>query len=426
MSRFRRLRESFWAVPAGLVVVAVLLAHALLLVDTTFGDDVERWIPTTLVLGVEGSRGILAAIGGSVLATAGTTFSITISVIATASSTYGPRLVRNFMADWRNQTVLGLFVATFVYSLMVLRAVTSEDVVSGRGAFVPYVAVYVAIVLALVNVAALVFFLHHIADSIQVATLARRVRVELEQVARALYGVEETADRIDTGVLPGAVTIVLADSTGFVVQLDTTALVQSARRHGAVVEIMAGPGQHIVEGEPLARTSGGGDALSADVRRHVRLGDTRTPGQDIRFAVKQLVEMAVRAVSPSMNDPYTARNALDELASGLMIVLRNPEVPPGWPDEAGRPRLVWHPVTAEELVDEVYDDLRTYAASDPSVVAAAIELAGRLTRVARPAPAARIHEQLDQLLGATERSGVPDFDLARLRLARGRLTKESG
>ena len=190
-SRFSPLRESMWFVPGLMVLGAVLVAQGVIWLDLWLDERAADVLPDAFLLGVEGSRGILVAVGGSVLAVAATTFSITMSVIATASSTYGPRLVRNFMADRSNQRVLGLFVATFVYCLMVMRRV--QDATDGI-TFVPHVAVYGALVLALASVAALVYFLHHISDVIQVSTLIRRVRTELERAVDAVYG-SGAADR---------------------------------------------------------------------------------------------------------------------------------------------------------------------------------------------------------------------------------------
>lgn len=421
MTRLMRLRESLWFVPGLMVIGAIVAAQVVVAVDSWLDGLTGQVLPDSLVLGVEGSRGILVAIAGSVLAVAGTTFSITMSVIATASSTYGPRLVRNFMADRSNQRVLGLFVATFVYCLLVLRRVTDDP--AGGGGSVPHLAVYLAIVLALLNVAALVYFLHHIADIIQVATLVRRVRGELEAVVRTLYGVEETARHVPASALREPVADVLAGEAGFVTHVDESALVRAASRHDGVVELVATPGTHVLVGEPLALVGGDAEPLTDAVRRHVRIGDTRTPAHDVLFAVQQLVEMAVRAVSPSMNDPYTAQNAIEELASGLVPALRNPEPDAGRVDDDGRLRLVWRPPSGHELIDAVYDDLRVYAASDPRVVRAGLGLARRLLLVAPEAPARRVHDQLDELLAAAERAGMADFDLDRLRDERAALQR---
>ena len=415
-SRFVPLRESMWFVPGVMVLVAMVVAQGVIWVDLWLDDAALDVLPDSFLLGVEGSRGILVAVGGSVLAVAATTFSITMSVIATASSTYGPRLVRNFMSDRSNQRVLGLFVATFVYCLMVMRRV--QDATDGV-TFVPHVAVYGALLLALASVAALVFFLHHISDVIQVSTLVRRVRGELEGAVDTLYG-DDSGERVDAWPPVSPDAEVLADRAGFVTFVDATRLARAAQGVG-VAELVAGPGTHVILGEPIARVAGDAEAMSALVRDHVHIGDTRTPAQDIELAVQQLLEMAVRAVSPSMNDPYTARNVVEELGSGLVPAMRHPAPGAGWVDETGVVRLVWAMPTGPDLVDLVFDDLRVYAAGDPAVVRAALRLAGRVVRVAGPETIARVDAQVDGLLAAAEREGIAEMDLERLRGVRAEL-----
>lgn len=414
--RGAQLRESMWFVPGVMVVVAIVLAQGVIVLDLWLDARTLDVLPDSFLLGVEGSRGILVAIGGSVLAVAATTFSITMSVIATASSTYGPRLVRNFMSDRSNQRVLGLFVGTFVYCLMVLRRV--QDASDGI-TFVPHVAVYGALLLALASVAALVYFLHHISDVIQVPTLVRRVRTELESAVDDLYG-EASGERVTAFALSVPDAEVLAPRAGFVTFVDAPALVRDATGVG-VAELVATPGTHVMAGELLARVSGDAEEMSRIVCAHVRVGDTRTPSQDIEFAVQQLVEMAVRAVSPSTNDPYTARNVVEELASGLLPAMRHPAPGDGWIDDAGVVRLVWRLPSGAELVDLVFDDLRLYAAGDPEVVRASLRLAGRVVRLAGPETVERVRTQVDELLAAAEREGTSTFDLERLRASRDQL-----
>ena len=191
LTRIRRLRETFWFLPGVMVLIAVILAEGLVALDRFAFEDVSDPIWLLSPMGVSGARGLLTAIGGSMLAVAATSFSITISVVATASSNYGPRLVRNFMADRGNQFVLGVFAATFVYALLVLRSVSSADDNVGREAFVPYVAVYLAIVLAIGNVGVLVYFIHHIATSVRVTSLINSVRCDLFDVIDERYPLEQ-------------------------------------------------------------------------------------------------------------------------------------------------------------------------------------------------------------------------------------------
>jgi uncharacterized membrane protein len=413
--RVQRLRDSFWFLPVTLVVLAIVLAEVAVGLDRAIGSG--SWgegADSFVALGVSGSRGILVAVGGSMLTVAATSFSITISVVATASSTYGPRLVRNFMADRRNQLVLGTFVATFVYSLVVLRSVSGADGQGGGTTFVPHLAVYVAIVIAILNVAALVYFIHHIADSIQVSTLIERVRNDLRRVVKDQYPAEPPENSLHTAPLPTGAPEVTAGRTGYVVSVDEAGLLRLAAQHDGVIEVLPPVGTHVLDTEPVVRTTCDPSAVEAGVRRCVWIDDARTPHQDVSFAVQQLVEVAVRALSPGVNDPYTARNAVSELGAGMTMLARHGIPPLGRTDDDGRVRLVVRRVPVVELVDGVFDDLRVHGAREPYVVRSAVKLAGRIVAACDDDLARRVREHV-RLMLAEHASGRPDFDTGRLQ-----------
>lgn len=376
--RLLRARESFWFLPALLGIVAIVLAQLLITLDRRLdGTDFGAWGFLFYRVGASGSRDILGAIGGSMLAVAATSFSITISVLATASSTYGPRLVRNFMSDRGNQFVLGIFGSTFLYALMVLRSIRSES--NDGVSFVPDIAVNVAVLLAVLDVAVLVYFIHHIANSIQVSTLSARVRGELVAVVDSLYPETIFKDAIAARSVPSPTVNVCAVSSGFIVGINEQALVSAACAGDCIIELRVGPGDHLIVGEPIAIKSGDVDSdVDEAVRGALNLGDTRTPNQDIQFAVQQLTEMAVRAMSPSTNDPYTARNALAELAVGLVPLSTRPTPLLGRVDGEGNYRATLTRPTVTDLVDQVFDAMRHYGLGNPLAVTAAAELGQRI------------------------------------------------
>ncbi len=417
--RLLRARESFWFLPALLGIVAIVLAQLLITLDRRLdGKDFGAWGFLLYRVGASGSRDILGAIGGSMLAVAATSFSITISVLATASSTYGPRLVRNFMSDRGNQFVLGIFGSTFLYALMVLRSIRSE---SNDGiSFVPDIAVNVAVLLAVLDVAVLVYFIHHIANSIQVSTLSARVRGELVAVVDSLYPETPPDNAVAARSLPSPSVVVLAQSSGFVVGVDEQALVSAARGGDCVIELRIGPGDHLIAGEPIATKSGDADSDVDDaVRAALDLGDTRTPNQDIQFAVQQLTEMAVRAMSPSTNDPYTARNALAELAVGLVPLSTRPTPLLGRVDGAGNYRATVTRAKATDLIDQVFDAMRHYGLGNPLAVTAAVELG---QRIGTAAVHSDIRETVLRQLAALNRAyGGSDSDPIDIEAARTRI-----
>ncbi|PFG41721.1 putative membrane protein [Isoptericola jiangsuensis] len=400
-----RARESFWFLPAVLGVLALVAAKGVVALDRALQDAGLTDLPLMDTLSADGGRAVLTAIAGSVLTVAATSFSITISVMATTSSAYGPRLVRNFMADRANQAVLAVFTATFLYALVVLGDVHSE----GTGAFVPTVAVHVAIVLAVVNVAVLVFFIHHIAQSVQVTTLQHRVRDELVAAVEVVFPADRGPDQVDADPAGGG-TVVTARRSGYVQHVDGGALVRRAAEAGGRVDLLVGPGSHLVAGEPLARVRGDVDELTDAVHDHVTTGPSRTPYQDVAFAVQDLTEMAVRALSPGTNDPYTAASALDALGEGLVTVVERAPAPWGRTDDDGVLRLVVPWPTAQDLVTSVVTAVRTYALGAPVTLDAALRLLGRLERSAnRPSVREALHGQVLALRDAVaDGSGVVD------------------
>ena len=389
MSIVQRLGERFWFIPALLCVAAFVLAEGLIALDRWFGElVVPDWIAALLYrVGESGSRDILGAIASSSLAVAGTTFSITIAVLALTSSSYGPRLVRNFMADRGNQAVLGVFVSTFLYSLLVLRSVRVIGDPGNQEAevFIPHLAVNAAVVLAVLNVAVLVYFIHHISDSIQVSTLTSSVRSDLLRTIDSLYPADIGRDRRrddhdDAGsVLPAEVAAhgapVTAARCGYVQSIGDDDLMAAARRHDVLLALRVRPGQYVLDDtitvlvHPPDRAD---DRLAAAIRSAVRIADARSPYQDPEFAVQQLTEMAVRALSPGTNDPYTAVNALSDLSAGLVRLAARTPLSSARLDDDGTLRVHAPAVSVSDLIGSVVDAMRWYAASAPGVMHATL------------------------------------------------------
>lgn len=415
------MRESFWFLPAVLGLFGIVLAEVMIVIDRAVdGSDLGIFGVLVNRVGAGGSRDILGAIAGSMLGVAATSFSITISVLAIASSTYGPRLVRNFMTDRGNQLVLATYGSVFLYSLVVLRSIRSPD--DAEGGFVPDLAVTLSVLLAILGVAVLVYFIHHIADSIQVSTLVRRVSGELVgsvdrewPAQRPERSVPATAP--DANTPAGAV--VEARDSGYLQAMDSAALVGVAGQHDAVLEMLVRPGDHLIPGEPVARVHGAeaGDVAAA-VCAALTQGSDRTPHADLRFAVQQVVELAVRALSPSTNDPFTADNALDELAAGLVSVVRRPEPYSGTTDDDGGLRLITVPTTRSELLTSVFGHVRNYAMTSPALLSSAARLTRRLVAATDdPAVREELVAELELVVQTYADTSPPERDLDDVRRA---------
>lgn len=432
MSRLDRLREKFWFIPAVLCAAAAVVAWLLIQIDEARDGDPIPSVLDWLVyeVGESGSRDILVVIATSSLAVAGTTFSITMAVLALTSSSYGPRLVRNFMADRGNQVVLGVYVATFLYSLLVLRSIRALGDPGDPEAevFVPHLAVNAAVLLAVLNVVVLIYFIHHISSSIQISAIASRVRDDLHRTVDRLYPDEIGRDLddiddeppeppADDGDVDGEP--VCADRTGYVQHVREGALLEMACAADVLIALRVRPGSHVIDEQVLAVVSPPDrldDDLAGALRDAVVVSRSRSPYQDVEFAVQQLTELAVRALSPGTNDPFTAENALDDLASGLALLAERAVPSPERFDDAGRLRVHAPAVDVSELVSQVMDAMRWYAIDHPGVVLAALELVERVgERAARRRVRARLLAEVDRLRTAVERAGWQDHDVEVFR-----------
>lgn len=425
MSLWSRLGQSFWFLPALLCVAAVALAEGLIFVDRQLGDsDLGALDFLITMVGESGSRDLLGAIAGSMLTVASTTFSITIAVLALSSSTYGPRLVRNFMADRGNQLVLGIFVATFLYSLVVLRSIRVIGTDQGDY-FVPHLAVNVAVLLAVLSIGVLVYFIHHISDSVQVWTLADQVRTDLIEVVNRLYpegsGQEVIGGHADPHVpkqLDTDGVLLTSHESGYVQDIDLDGLLSLAHEHDLLISLKVRPGKHVTEGAGLAVLWPPGDVndnVSGSARQAVRIGRARTPLEDVEFAALLLEEMAVRALSPSANDPYTAINALDSLASGLVLLAGRRMPSPYRYDHEGRLRVIAPTVSFVHILDHLLDAMRSYAVEHPTVLHRTLELVAQVGAVCQDRAARdRMDTHVGRLVEAFSATSPQDRDLESL------------
>lgn len=430
MSMLQRLRERFWFLPAVLCVGAFALAESLIGLDRLLADRWPDWGGALLYrVGESGSRDILGAIATSALAVAGTTFSITMAVLALTSSSYGPRLVRNFMADRGNQAVLGVFVSTFLYALLVLRSIrTLGDPLADDGdVFVPHLAVNVAVVLAVLNVAVLVYFIHHISDSIQISTLAGGVRAELRRVVDRMYpadlGRDERETERATDGLPDDLDDgepVTAGSSGYVQSIRDEVLLNAAREHDLLVALQVRPGRYVLDDTVIARVhpaaSCTDDVVDA-IRRAFQVAGHRSPHQDVEFAVQQLTEMAVRAMSTGVNDPYTAINALDDLSAGLSVLAGRQQPSAVRFDDDGAPRVHAPAVDLVEVVGPVIDAMRWNAPGAPPVMHSTLDLVARVGRQGGPSELTEhLRMQVVLLRDAFDAAGHAEYDVRSFRV----------
>lgn len=374
--RFQQASESFWFIPVLCVLVSIAAAELIVGLDRWLRThEFVWWTSTALQFGVDGSRGLLSAIGGGTFGAAATAFSITISVIVTASTSYGPRLVGNFMADRRNQFTLGVLVSTFVYTILVSRWLRSE--LEDGSAFVPRVAVLVALGLAIANVFLLISFLHHMAASTRVGAIIDTAATKFRQVARTAF--EEVPETTSEATVPVGGWVVTSTRGGYVGAVDLARLVTATRKARAWVVLEVGIGDRLHPGSPVARTAHHDEELEAALRAAIDLDRNRRVANDVRFSQSQVIEVGVRALSSGTNDPATAVNAIDELATGMVELVQFPIVHGAITDpDDGATRVFWRPASLGDLIDAPFEQMEPYLPNDHTVLGALLAMAWKI------------------------------------------------
>jgi uncharacterized membrane protein len=415
-------RGALWPIPTLAILVAVGLGIALPALDAALeGRDGH---PLTFVFGggPSAARDLLAVIAGSLISVTGLVFSLTVVALQLASSQYSPRLLQTFATDRFVQLTLAQLTATFVYALTVLRTVRTEDAAENGDAFVPRLAITVSYVLALGSVVALVLFLGHLARSLRVETMLRDVHQEAGEVLDRELPSRDRA-RTPVPALPaGEPAVVPAVTSGFVVDVDEQRIVAAAEGFEAVVVLVPRIGDPVVTGTPLAHVWGGGPLepeLADAVRAAVRLQFERSTARDLTYSLRKVVDIAVRALSPGINDPTTAVHALSHASAILGDLLERAPAPRCLADDAGTVRVVVPHWSAAALVDLALEEPLQFASGQPAVLR---RLAGLLREVAWRAPRgpseAAIRRRLDELAAiAAESTSVPAEEVEQWRSA---------
>jgi uncharacterized membrane protein len=435
------LRTSYWFVPALMALAAGALALLVLGVDHREPEwiDPARW---WLYGGDhEGARSVLGVIVGSMISVISVVFSITIVTLTLASGQFGSRILRSFLRDTGNQITLGTFIATFTYALVVLGTVQGEE---GRE-FVPALAVTVGMLLVFASLGVLIFFIHHVATSIQADIVIRGVSMELRDAIERLYP-EGLGEEIgaQASAPPGAflpprfeeeALEVQADRADYLQAVDEESLMQLAEEEDLVVRIRKRPGDFVMEGEVLAEAYRGAEspeALLPGLRRLFVQGKSRTMSQDAAFGIDQLVEIAVRALSTGINDPSTAATCVDRLSAALRVLASRQFPEPARFDAEGRMRVLAVTPTFSGLLDNAFDRIRANAGSSAAVLSRILEGIEKIAEGARTEEhLAALRRHADRTLEVGEESlseaiGLPVVRQRHAAAVRALVTRETG
>jgi uncharacterized membrane protein len=390
--RWEALRTTFWLVPTILVFVAALLFLLTFEIDLAAYHRHIRlpsWIRTG---GADAGRQVLIAIAAAVITVIGVVFSITILALTLASQQFGPRMMRNFIRDVGNQMTLGVFVGTFVYSVLALGSIAGDP----RGNFVPHLSIATAEALLLVDLGVLIYFIHHIAKSIQLPEVIAGIARDLTRAIDAEFPPDDPDAEGATGESVGRSVdellqlidergaVVPSDASGYLQFVGYAQLVDIASRTDSVIRLDHRPGHFIASGQSLATVWPGGAAGQVALalsKAHVT-GPHRTLMQDPVFAIDQLVEIAIRALSPAVNDTFTALTCIDWLSAGLSQVSSRTLSEGVYRDRFHRVRLIETDPSYSRMVNRAFDKIRQASRGMPAVL---IRMLDALTSIASEA-----------------------------------------
>jgi uncharacterized membrane protein len=429
--RDEALRTNMWLIPAIESMAAVALFAVTVSIDQAAFHGSLR-LPSWVISGSpDAARQILSSLAGAIITVVGVVFSIMIVALTLASQQFGPRMLRTFIRDRGSQVTLGTFVATFFYTMLTLISIGST--------FVPHLSVTVALGLTAIDLGVLIYFIHHIATAIQLPAviasiahdLARAIDAETAPSSRDSL-LTDPGPRADIPSLDGAAVVngpsaevltarmgrsghvLVAPASGYLRFVRNATLVRIAAECDAVIALHHRPGHFITKGHPMA-TVWPPEAAGKIGRRletvHIT-GPLRTLSQDIAFGIDQLVEIAIRALSPAVNDTFTALTCIDWLGDSLCKIAVEWHPQPCHRDRLGTIRLITVPVSYERLVQRSFEKIRQASGGMPAVL---IRQLDALYTVMAAAPADRSQVLLDQaamIAGVSERTVPEEADRA--------------
>ncbi len=412
-SRYRQLRNrdvelglSFWIVPVKLSVSAILLSVATVIVDSRFQDQYQH-LPEPLRMTVADSKTILSTLAGASITVVALVVSLMMVVLSLVAANFGPRIILNFARRRTTKQAIGSFVAVFVFSL-----ITLTTVYSGDNQFVPVVSTWTAVVLVLAATGLLVVFVQDISSSIQIGNMLFEIATELDgaidrQRVLARRAHASTTVDIDSAGWP----VIDSILSGYVQRIDFDTLIDLAARLDVVIVLHHRSGSFVNAGRPLACTSKPlAEADAATLRAAVVRGTYRTMEQDLEYAIAEYVEIALRALSPAVNDPATAVSCVDWIGDSLIALSAEPIGVAEFEDGAGALRVLVPPNSLRRVMAAGFNEIRQVASRSPAVT---IRL---LTTIARLAPVVTDAAVRDELRSQVEAiSFAADLDVAAQR-----------
>ncbi len=425
------IRTSLWFVPSALVITAIIVSFSMIEIDHAVQDD-EIQIPDWIFGGsADGARTLLSTIAGSLVTIVGVLFSITIVVLQQAASQFTPRVMGNFIRQTGTQFTLGIYLATFLYALLIIRSVRGEDAQGEE--FIPRLSIAFSLILATACLGFLVYFIHHMATSLQASMVIANVNREFRQDTGPLYPehIGDTASDSDLSLgsfrqeyMPVPTVRIEAEQSGYLLSVDDEAILAHVPETTGIA-ILPQIGDFVVRGTPMIEISG--YRQLEDDERHrivgcVELGTERSRFQDPLFSIRQLVDIALKALSPSVNDPTTANNAISMLGDCIAVLAdrkfpdRVRVVKRVSDDQRGDVHVWTNRPPFEDYVDAAFAEIRRESIRNVSVTLHLAETVGAIgDAVTVPERAEPLHAVLTDMLRGLERADFDEEDTRKIR-----------
>lgn len=375
---WNELKSTFWFIPILIIIISVFAAIGLLTLDAQVNYKPQGILSNIFTGSSESARTILSTIASAMIGVAGTVFSITLVALTLASSQFGSRLLRNFMLERVNQVVLGTYISTYVYCLIVLNTVKDTEILS----FIPTISVFAAIVVAVANIILLIIFIHHIAISIQADKVISDISESLSKNIKRLYPNDVESDDLpakepDIDFIKSsykAAYKIKSPNSGYAQYVDYSAIFSKAEQNNYLIDLFFRPGDYLVDNQVVGilyinnlEDEEGKDIADNILNPFIIIGNVRIPQQDIEFSIHQMVEVADRALSPGVNDPYTAIACIDNLTSTI-CQLSLVKFPSKFRfDKDGVLRVLSVRLTFNGVLNTAFRHIRQYSSNNPPV-----------------------------------------------------------
>ena len=372
---WKKLLATFWFLPVSILISSILLAVGSVYLDNTISISQDGWLRFFIVNSPDSARTILSTISGAMIGVAGTVFSVTLVALTLASSQFGPRLIQKFMYVRLNQVVLGSYISTYLFCLIVLISIKGSDDYT----FIPSISILIAIFSAIANIILLIVFIHRIAISIQadkvVSDISNFISSQVEILFPEQMGEEADANStINSTKIKSSYshqTAIKSPKGGYLQYIDGESLLKTITEHNGLLELNHRPGSFLVKGIDIGilhTNSFLKEKEMNEILSNFVIGETKTAQQDLEFSIYQMVEIASRALSPGVNDPFTAIACIDNLTATLSYLVQAKFPSKYRFDQEEKLRIIAEVINFEGVLDASFNQIRQFSGGSPSVI----------------------------------------------------------